>query len=105
MIYKKKLLVDKDLLNQLEQLCKYPNEDMLRDQAVFDKEVIFDNGMRFAIQVISSIIPKEESCWTQGVLFCEEGSELGCTTVGESFEGEYRIDYLGDSYIVEVIEG
>jgi len=54
-----------------------------------------------AIQVITSEEP-DEPAWTQGVLFDENGNELGCTGAGESFIGEYVVWNQKDEYLVNV---
>lgn len=88
---------------QFTRMCNEPDADNGRDEAVFDREVDFPGGIRFAVQVIASTEPAEESCWTQGVLFDANGNELGCTEVGESFLGEYTIPD-GDNVYEVVVE-
>lgn len=72
-------------------------------EVIFDNEVVFPNGFRMAIQVIAAET-EGETAWTQGVLFDEDGNELGCTDVGESFLGEYCVNYDGTEYIVNVLD-
>ena len=83
-------------------LCQEPATDVPRDQAIFDREVVFPNGFRFAVQIVSSTQPHLDPCWTQGVLFDADGFELACTDVGEDFLGEYIVEYGGDTYEVVV---
>lgn len=66
---------------------------------LFDREAVFADGHRMAIQVVSS---PDEPAWTQGVLFDANGAELGCTDVGESFLGEYSVLDGGTRYSVLV---
>lgn len=86
----------------LEWICKELDSGVKGDGVEFDQEVVFENGMRMAIQVCASGNPTEESCWTQGVLFDQHGNERGCTDVGESFLGEYCVECDGDEYVTEV---
>lgn len=83
--------------------CKEPQQDVGKNEVLFDQEYKFANGYRMAIQCIARGNPAEESCWVQGVLFDSEGNELGTTDVGESFGGEYCVSHDGKDYIVEVI--
>lgn len=77
----------------------------------YSESVVFDDGRFMTIQVCSSENPSQESCWTQGVLYDRPQSdvfgfqiipEIACTDVGDSFLGEYHLEYEGDEYIVEV---
>jgi len=91
--------------DQMELYClkpPMPDHNVPKDSPVFDTEVQFDNGHRVAIQVIASNEPDKESCWVQGVLFEENGQEIACTDVGESFLGEYNLYDGDDLYIVNV---
>jgi hypothetical protein len=103
MKHEKTLLVEKVKALTFEKYCREPSAaDCGRGEIIFDSEVEFDNGYCMVIQVIASESPEDESCWTQGVLFDENGCELGCTDVGETFLGEYCVSDLGDDYVVEV---
>lgn len=102
MKFEKSLLVDECVAVEMERIVQYPDSSVKGDGVEFDEEVVFDNGVRMAIQVCASGNPSEEPCWTQGVLFASDGTELGCTDVGESFMGEYHIDDGDDEYIVTV---
>lgn len=103
MKFKQELHVGKELGEEMERICREPDSSVKGDGVEFDEEVTFPNGNRMAIQVCASGDPEEEPCWTQGVLFGPEGTELGCTDVGESFEGEYHIWHNDDEYVCEVI--
>jgi hypothetical protein len=103
MQFKKKLVVERAVAEEMERICREPDTSVKKDGQEFDEEVVFDNGNRVAIQVCGSGDPANESCWTQGVLFSPDGVELGCTDVGESFLGEYWISHDDDEYIVEVV--
>jgi rubredoxin len=84
-------------------LCDNPTDEEPKDRAIFDEEVTFPGGMRFAIQVVTTLDPTDGyAAWTQGVLFTENGCEITCTEVGESFLGEYTIPDGDDVYEVTV---
>lgn len=105
------LTIDADEFQLMERLVTKRGSDYPKDRCVFDKSVAFPLGISMAIQVITTLTPKEDTCWTQGVLFEQErkpdGSELwhevGCTDVGESFGGDYTVEYDGNEYTVTVI--
>lgn len=102
MKYEQFLYVDGFVAVEMERIVQNPDSSVKGDGIEFDKEVVFENGMRMAIQVCSSGNPTEEPCWTQGVLFESDGTELGCTDVGESFLGEYHIADGDNEYVVLV---
>ena len=103
MRYLQTLKVPMETAYELERICKEPAAGVQGDGVEFDQEVVFENGMRMAIQVCASGNPTEESCWTQGVLFDQHGNECGCTDVGESFLGEYCVEFAGDEYVTTVV--
>lgn len=103
MKYTRELYVGRTLGEEMERLCREPNCNIERDCPQFDEEVTFPDGRRVAIQVVSPNDPASESCWTQGVLFDKNGTELACTDVGESFADEYCLPYGDDEYVVEVV--
>jgi len=103
MKYKGVIPVDQTMASKMERICREPDAAVKKASVEFDQEYRFANGIRMAVQVCSSNTPAEESCWTQGVLFTPDGSEVGCTDVGESFLGEYNITYGDDEYEVDVV--
>ncbi len=94
------ILVEKNMAKEMECLCRNLNQDVKSDGTEFDKEYVFENGMRMSIQVCPA---KNATCWTQGVLFTPDGYEVGCTDVGETFLGEYIVFDEENKYSVEVI--
>ena len=110
MKYNGKLEIDQAQLDALNDLCdelgsiRYPY-----NETIYDEEVVFDNGMRVAIQVIAS---ESDICenvqppaWTQGVLFTPDGYEVSFTEVGDKVDGLYHCPDGDDLYIVEVVGG
>ena len=102
MKYDGTMKVNKHVADHLENACKTPLPDVGRNEVLFDVEYVFPNNIRMAIQVITSGEPNEEPAWTQGVLFDENGNELGCTDAGDSFIGEYVVWNQKDEYVVNV---
>lgn len=90
------------MIEKLERLCEGPAADCRRDECVFDREAVFLDGRRMAVQVIAPGEPEEYGCWTQGVLFDADGAELGCTEPGDTFAGEYCVDCDGVTYTATV---
>lgn len=102
MKYLQTLLVPVEQALHLEWICKELDSGVKGAGVEFYQEVVFENGMRMAIQVCASGNPTEESCCTQGVLFDQHGNECCCTDVGASFLGEYCVECDGDEYVTEV---
>lgn len=104
------LYVGRVLAADLQDCCNHPHPDLCatrglsKDEPLFDKEVEFPNGCRVVIQVCQPVNNAEEPCWTQGVLYAKEGTELACTEVGESFLGEYYLAHGDLTFVVEVRE-
>ena len=96
------MYVEQHVADEMERICREPDASVKSDGTEFDREHVFEDGMRMAVQVCPSNTPAEESCWTQGVLFTPDGTEVGCTDVGESFLGEYYIEYEDKAYEVTV---
>jgi hypothetical protein len=88
-----------------DHLCKVPAGTAARGEVIFDRESVFDNGYRMAIQVVVPYDTDDEPCWSQGVLFDKDGNELGCTDVGDQLSGDYVVWHGDDRYAVSVIEG
>ena len=86
------LAIDHEQAARLQALLDGPATDCGRDECIFDREVVFSDGRRMAIQVIAPNAVETDSCWCQGVLFGPEGAELGCTEPGDTLTGEYRVD-------------
>lgn len=94
---------ERTLGRELERLCREADSSAKKDAPEFDEEVTFPDGRRVAIQVVGPLDPAREPCWTQGVLFGKDGTELDCTDVGDSFEGEYYLSHGDTAYLVEVV--
>jgi hypothetical protein len=94
------------MVDQLDFMCNYNFLNRCGGETLFDQEVLFDDGMRVAIQVIESQSDIQEDfaepAWTQGVLFTPEGQEISCTEVQESLTGVYHCPDGDDVYIVTV---
>ena len=103
MTYSGVMLVDARQAEALERFCHEPPGDCGRGECLFDVEYVFSNGNRMAIQVVASEEPDEEACWTQGVVFDLAGNEIGVTSPGDSFLGEYYVWVHEDEYVVNVI--
>ena len=102
--YHETIAMPADTMEKYEQLCRGPATDCGRDECIFDESVPIGDGMVMAIQVIAPSEPGEGGCWTQGVLFDGDGSELRCTEPLDTFAGEYCVECDGDSYTVRVTD-
>lgn len=102
MKYYGEIFVRREKFNEMERACREKiAADYRRDEVLFDETFRFSNGNFMAIQVC---VPdcKDESCWTQGVLFNKKGFEISCTDVGDSFQDEYTVFDGDDVYTVNV---
>lgn len=94
-----------DVADRVQAIVDGPAVDCGRDECVFDREVVFDDGCRMAIQAV--VNNDLEGGWTQGVLFSPEGAELGCTDVSERLAGQYSVAVERENgthtYNVEVV--
>lgn len=93
--------VDHRSVKKIEQALSQPIHS--KGEVIFDNEIVFPNGFRMAIQVIAAE-KKGETAWTQGVLFDEDGNELGCTEVGDYFLSDYTVFYDKTEYTVNVLD-
>ena len=105
--YEKYLEVPKDVIDRLEAYMnaepgQYPNIINRKGYAIFDEEVVFDDGYRAVIQVIPPTDEDSSTAWCQGVLFNPGGGEVFCTVPCEDLKGEWHLYCGGDEYIVNV---
>lgn len=94
------LNVDREEVEYCELACRQGG-DFCKDEAIFDREVALGD-CRFAVRCVASNRPAVDPAWTEGVLFDARGHQVGCTPVGDSFVGEYEIEYGGTLYCVSV---
>lgn len=101
-VYRGLLQIPAAELQELERRLCEPDANCRRDEPLFDREVVFPDGCRMAIQVIASTLPAEESAWSQAVLFTETGNEVCCSDVGETLAGEWTLSFDEVDYRVDV---
>lgn len=94
-----KLVLPAAKIAELERHCSRFVDVGQKEGCLFDQEVVFDDGMRMAVQVC---LAPSEPCWTQAVLFTPNGEEVGCTDVGDFFEDVYTLDHDNVIYSVTV---
>lgn len=99
--YSATMEVSAEMATKMQECCNVGLPDCGRAELLFDQEHVFPDYRRMAIQVWSG--EGDEPGWTQGVLYGPEGTELGCTEVGESFLGDYTVRYENIEYTVEVV--
>jgi hypothetical protein len=98
------MLVPQIIAEEMNRICKVADPNVSCKVRAFDREHVFDNGLRMAIQVCPTPYPSEP-CWAQGVLFDAEGFELVVTEVRDKLTGEFTVEYDGDVYTIEVATG
>lgn len=100
MRYHQKLAVENYVVDTMQMLCNTPNAEGADIE--FDQSVDFGNGYIMDIQVCQG----DDGYWTQGVLYRKSDDvyiEVTCTDVGESFEGEYCVQYGDNEYVGEIV--
>ena len=92
------LVVRHEVAEDMQRLLQAPSKTYGKELA-YDMEVVFDDGMRMAIQVCpGSYDPtvldgvEGEEHWTQAVLFTEEGDEMACSEPGDTFLGKHVVE-------------
>ena len=60
----------------------------------------FDNGYQMDVKCCGC---QDEPSWTEAVLFNQKGYELCCTDPDDDFEGEWRLEYDNEIYIVNIL--
>lgn len=95
--------------NKIERLLAEPhNEDeWLGSDTLHCESVIFKDGYMMDIKICGVDHYEEGGCnsaWTEAVLFDPEGHEVACTEVCEDYFGEWKIEYDGNEYIVNIEE-
>lgn len=96
--------IDRNVLERLNKLLALdsvnPNDHGYAKYAlVHIWTASFTDGKEVDIKMNSS----EDDFWTEGVLFDDDGSELCCSDVSDSLEGEWEFEYNGNKYVVNVI--
>jgi hypothetical protein len=88
--------------NQVEDLLKYPDPDNAVGVVVWTAYAEFGNKFSMDVEVCSTLQPKDDPCWLQGVLRDEDLYEVGCTEVLESLKDTIKVEFEGDTYEVRV---
>ncbi len=91
-------------LARLEATLQDGYECPHKDGYEFDEEVVFDDGVRMAIQVCR---PSERGhpCWSQAVLFDDYGREVACLDTSDTLftEREVAIEHNAATYRVAIL--
>ena len=95
----------KELL-RVNGLLRGPAHGCRRDDCFYQVEALFEGGFAMIVQAITAM-DTAHGGWTQGVLFSKGADglmvEVGCTDVGETFDGEYIVFAKGTKYAVSVV--
>ena len=100
--YVVKIPVSKDVLDRIERFLALPlglDEDEYQGDSTIIYTALFPNGVQADIKCCGC---RDETSWTEMVLFDQEGCELCCTEPGEAFVGEWSLDYDTITYVVVV---
>lgn len=107
MKFKKTISISNALYRETK---KYLTEELPEDKCLSEDETVvltaqFENGIQMDIKCCGVQYHEGESnlAWTEAVLFDKNGCECCFTEPSDSFTGEWRLEYDGDEYIVNVI--
>ena len=105
MKFERCLTVDPELLEQMVTKLQTCDPELPSDEAIFDQGLVISPGAGFSmmVQVITPNDPESEPCWSQAVLFDQDGRELACTEPSESLKGEWVIGYDCHEYHLVVV--
>lgn len=105
MKYEKVIIVAKEATEYIKKLLTVGDELFGEDNTIcYTAE--FDNGVEMDIKLcgVQYESGSNNTCWTEAVLFSENGSELCCTEPSDGFFGEWQLEYDGDTYIAIIKE-
>lgn len=81
------------------------NAEFSRDEIVWEGQSRFSDGTQAVFQVCAANDPEQYPCWSQIVLFDENGQEIACSDVSENLLGPCEFFYIdGTSYTVNIVE-
>ena len=104
MTFETEIRIDQNILDRLNKLLALdsvnPNDHgyaKLGNVDVWTSQ--FPDGKEVDIKMNTS----EDDFWAEGILFDNDGSELCCSDVSYSLEGEWEFEYNGNKYVVNVV--
>lgn len=91
------IVIDEENKNLIDRCMNIESDS---DEVLFDKEYVFDNGVRLALRICSSRSFYDEpyQTWTEGILFDKFGCELAVSDVDDNLYGEYLFFVDNDEY-------
>lgn len=96
------ITVEFDKAEEVEKLLKEPSSDVEKDKVVFEVSHTFNNGYQMCIQLVSDLMPSKNPCWTQAILYDNEGNELTQSEVEDQFFGNWNIEFEDEYYSIIV---
>ena len=107
MRYEKTIYVSKKRLETIRKFLEVEPDDKyecLGEDGFFVETAKFDNGIEMDVKCCGVQYEEGESntAWTEAVLF-KNGSEVCCSEPSDEFEGEWELEYNGDTYIVNIV--
>ncbi len=106
MEHREVLYIEKETLDEYNKLLSTEpktESDCLGEDETIIKTVDFENEFEMDIKICGVKFKDGESNlpWAEAVLF-KDGNEVECTEPSDAFDGEWVIEYNGDTFIVEV---
>ena len=107
MKHKARLMIPRSALEVINKYLEAETEEEFQgeDNTIINS-VKFPDGMVMDIKCCGC---QNENSWTEAVLFIPNKNggliEVCCSEVDESYLGEWELEFDGDSYVVEVVDG
>lgn len=98
--FRQTLNVPRDILAQIKKFLETKSEGEYQgEDGTISYTIEFPDGNQMDIKCCGS---NDGPSWTEAVLFNSFGCEVVCSDVGETYEGEWKLEHNGIRYIAEV---
>ena len=113
-LLKEDILIEKSILDHYEELLlrediDYQNEGWGKYECVFKRTAKFKDGFEVDLKVCINE-PDDHDCWSEAVLFDENGNEVDIGEVQYNLRGEWRLSWydkdkkICHTYVIDVKE-
>ena len=108
MTYEATIKVPKSRLNIINRYLSVqpsnPSECLPEDETITETAT-FSNGMEMDIKCcgVQFVDETNNTAWSEAVLF-HNGWEVSCSPIDCEFDGDWELEYNGDTYIAHVIQ-
>lgn len=109
MVYEAMIKVPKarmDIINKYLSVQPSDPSECLSEDETITETANFGNGMEMDVKCcgVQFVEGTDNRAWAEAVLFCH-GSEVNHTPIDCEFDGDWELEYNGDTYITYVVQG